>query len=63
MFSYSLFVSLATVGGTAVLLNDSLSLISDAAQMTLTHLTEVPSVIAAAELPPTTAHILVGAMS
>ena len=60
MFTYNLFVCLASVGGAATLLESSMSLVSDASELSLTHLAEVPSVVAIASLPKTMRHILVG---
>ena len=60
MFTYNLFVCLASVGGAATLLESSLSLVTDASELSLTHLAEVPSVVAVASLPESTRHILVG---
>ena len=60
MFTYNLLVCLASVGGTATLLGDSLSLVSAVSDLPLTHLAEVPSVVAIASLPKTMRHILMG---
>ena len=61
MFAMTVFGCLCVLGGTCVLLPNSLTLISPDAPQGLTHLMEVPSVVAAMEsLPLRARHVLMG---
>ena len=56
-FGRKLWLCLGLLGGCVVLLQDSLALLSLSSAMHVSHLGDVPSVVAQAQVPPSSKHI------